>query len=49
MAAQTSRDRKKAKMDEMEHKLQLLVESNERLTNEVIVEVNCLTALNAGV
>ncbi|KAL0893607.1 hypothetical protein ABMA27_013784 [Loxostege sticticalis] len=35
VAAQTSRDRKKAKMDEMEHKISLLAEANERLTSEV--------------
>ncbi|XP_028178649.1 X-box-binding protein 1 [Ostrinia nubilalis] len=35
VAAQTSRDRKKAKMDEMDHRITLLAEANERLTNEV--------------
>ncbi|CAG9783531.1 unnamed protein product [Diatraea saccharalis] len=42
VAAQTSRDRKKAKMDEMEFQIKKLMESNERLTNEV----SSLKALN---
>lgn len=35
VAAQTSRDRKKAKMDEMEDNIQKLMDSNERLTSEM--------------
>lgn len=42
VAAQTSRDRKKAKMDEMEAKIQEFMERNERL----ISEVESLKALN---
>lgn len=42
VAAQTSRDRKKAKMDEMEHRLQEFMEANKRLTSEV----ESLKALN---
>ncbi|XP_063377834.1 X-box-binding protein 1 [Cydia fagiglandana] len=42
VAAQTSRDRKKAKMDEMETKIQELADRNERL----ISEVESLKALN---
>ncbi|CAH0406660.1 unnamed protein product [Chilo suppressalis] len=42
VAAQTSRDRKKAKMDEMEFQIKKLVEANERLTSEV----SSLKALN---
>lgn len=42
VAAQTSRDRKKAKMDEMESRLKHIMDMNERLT----VEVESLKALN---
>lgn len=35
VAAQTSRDRKKAKMDEMENRINYFMEVNERLTKEV--------------
>lgn len=42
VAAQTSRDRKKAKMDEMEYQIKQLVDANERLTSEV----SSLKALN---
>ncbi|KAI5634659.1 basic region leucine zipper domain-containing protein [Phthorimaea operculella] len=35
VAAQTSRDRKKARMDEMEHNIKQLMEANEKLTSEV--------------
>lgn len=35
VAAQTSRDRKKAKMDDMESKMQKFIEMNERLIGEV--------------
>lgn len=42
VAAQTSRDRKKAKMDEMEHRIQHLEDVNERLVGEV----ESLKALN---
>ncbi|KAL4714019.1 hypothetical protein ACJJTC_008373 [Scirpophaga incertulas] len=42
VAAQTSRDRKKAKMDDMEHRIKHLEEANERLTSEV----SSLKALN---
>ncbi|XP_045784271.1 uncharacterized protein LOC123880266 isoform X2 [Maniola jurtina] len=42
VAAQTSRDRKKAKMDEMESRIQHFMETNERL----IAEVENLKAMN---
>lgn len=42
VAAQTSRDRKKAKMDEMESRIQHFMDMNERLTSEV----ESLKALN---
>ncbi|CAB3234647.1 unnamed protein product [Arctia plantaginis] len=42
VAAQTSRDRKKAKMDEMESRIQYFMDMNERLTSEV----ESLKALN---
>lgn len=42
MAAQTSRDRKKAKMDEMEERIQQFMDKNERLMSEV----ESLKALN---
>ncbi|KAJ0180315.1 hypothetical protein K1T71_003719 [Dendrolimus kikuchii] len=42
VAAQTSRDRKKAKMDEMEGRIQYFMDMNERLTSEV----ESLKALN---
>lgn len=42
MAAQTSRDRKKAKMDEMESRIQHFMDTNERL----IAEVENLKAMN---
>lgn len=42
VAAQTSRDRKKAKMDEMESRIQYFIDMNERLTGEV----ESLKALN---
>ncbi|KAJ2952546.1 hypothetical protein O0L34_g6866 [Tuta absoluta] len=35
VAAQTSRDRKKARMDEMEYNIKQLMEANEKLTSEV--------------
>nr|XP_013190011.1 unnamed protein product [Amyelois transitella] len=35
VAAQTSRDRKKAKMDEMEHRLKQFMDMNEKLMSEV--------------
>lgn len=42
VAAQTSRDRKKAKMDEMESRIKYFMDMNERLTSEV----ESLKALN---
>lgn len=35
VAAQTSRDRKKAKMDEMDYRIRSLEERNEKLVDEV--------------